>query len=405
VTAIEQSGRPGAAASERVAAARSRAEERLRRQRDLLRPLGAVVIVAVIAGSASGHPAPALHGSGLGITLSLCVFTVAVAIAIRDGFVRRDVAAQAAVVASIGAAGIALTALQPRASTGLAGGAAVWIAVARLPLVPGVIIASATTVGLGVAGALSGVSAAGVLATMLLCALLGLIAHFIKQARDSQERTEILLAQLEDARDEQARTAALAERGRIASELHDVLAHSLSGAAIQLEGARKLAEREHAEPQVRDAIARAGGLVRDGLASAREAVGALRGDELPGVAQLPALIESYRRDLNVDATLAVEGAARTLAADVNVALYRAAQEALTNVARYAPGAVTTVILTYGTDQTSLRIENGRGQGAPLAGIGGGAGLAGMHERIARAGGTMDAGATPAGWCVQLSVPT
>jgi signal transduction histidine kinase len=159
-----------------------------------------------------------------------------------------------------------------------------------------------------------------------------------------------------------------------------------------------LAEREHAEPQVRDAIERAGGLVRDGLANAREAVGALRGD------RLPALVESYRGDLGVDAALTVEGTARTLPADADVALYRAAQEALTNVARYAPGAVTTVVLAYGTDRTTLRIENGRAHGAALTGVGGGAGLAGMRERIARAGGAMEAGATAAGWRVQVWVP-
>jgi signal transduction histidine kinase len=96
------------------------------------------------------------------------------------------------------------------------------------------------------AAALSGTSSAGVLATTLLCALLGLIAHFVKQARASQEHTEVLLAQLEDARDEQARAAAVAKRGRIAGELHGVLTHSLSGAAIQRQGARMLAEREQA---------------------------------------------------------------------------------------------------------------------------------------------------------------
>ena len=80
-------------------------------------------------------------------------------------------------------------------------------------------------------------------------------------------RTELLLAQLEDAREEQTRAAAIAERSRIASELHDVLAHSLSGAAIQLQGARKLAEREQRERRrCAAAIDRAGELVKDGLA-------------------------------------------------------------------------------------------------------------------------------------------
>src|SRR5581483_2230854 len=105
-------------------------------------------------------------------------------------------------------------------------------------------------VGLDLALAVGGGSAAAVLAATLLCALLALVAYFIKQARASQTRTELLLAQLEDAREEQLRTAAIAERGRIATELHDVLAHSLSAAAIQLQGARKLLEHEHVGPQV-----------------------------------------------------------------------------------------------------------------------------------------------------------
>ena len=117
----------------------------------------------------------------------------------------------------------------------------------------------------------------------------------------------MLLAQLEDAREEQLRAAAVSERGRIASELHDVLAHSLSGAAIQLQGARKLAEREQASPQVRAAIERAGELVRDGLANARQAVGALRGEELPGIAQLDTLVATFRNDMHTDVTLTIEG--------------------------------------------------------------------------------------------------
>ena len=152
----------------------------------------------------------------------------------------------------------------------------------------------------------------------------------------------MLLAQLEDAREEQTRAAAIAERGRIASELHDVLAHSLSGAAIQLQGARLLAEREQATTKMREAIDRAGELVKDGLADARQAVGALRGERLPGVNELGALIDGFSADMGLEVTLRVEGSARTLPADAGLALYRGAQEALTNVARYAPGASTTV---------------------------------------------------------------
>jgi signal transduction histidine kinase len=243
----------------------------------------------------------------------------------------------------------------------------------------------------------------------LLCALLGLIAHFLKQARDSQDGTELLLAQLEDARDDQARAAATAERSRIASELHDVLAHSLSGAAIQLQGARMLAEREQAPPQIRVALDRASELVKDGLASARQAVSALRGEELPSVAQLGSLVESFRGDMNVDATLTIEGSARNLPADASLALYRGAQEALTNVARYAPGASTTVVLRYAADRTTLTVEDRLSASLPragdgLIGVGGGGGLVGMRERLERAGGSMKAGPTDAGWRVELEVP-
>jgi signal transduction histidine kinase len=230
----------------------------------------------------------------------------------------------------------------------------------------------------------------------------------MKQGRESQERTEILLAQLEDARDEQARAAAIAERGRIAGELHDVLAHSLSGAAIQLQGARMLADREQVPPQMQAAIERASGLVRDGLANARQAVSALRGDELPGVTRLGALLHSYRRDLNVDAALSIEGEVRALPADASLALYRGAQEALTNVARYAAGAATTVVLRYDDERTVLSVTNGvRPAGmssAPTRGLGGGHGLETMRERIERAGGTVAAGPHGEGWRVELEVP-
>jgi signal transduction histidine kinase len=275
----------------------------------------------------------------------------------------------------------------------------------------GIALGGAVTVAVDVAAAVSGSSSAAVLAATLLCALLGLIAHFMKQARDSQDRTEVLLAQLEDARDEQTRAAAVAERGRIASELHDVLAHSLSGAAIQLQGARMLAEREQAGPQMRATIDRASGLVKDGLANARQAVGALRGEELPGVPQLDSLIESFRNDMNVDVMLTIEGDVRTLPADASLALYRGAQEALTNIARYAPGASTSVVLRYGSDRTTLCVEDRLRAHAPaeptgggLSGVGGGRGLTGMRERLERAGRSMHAGPTDEGWRVELDVP-
>src|SRR5205807_8808128 len=105
--------------------------------------------------------------------------------------------------------------------------------------------------------------------------------------------------------------------GLIAGELHDVLAHSLSAAAIQLQGARMLAEREPVGPELGHAIGRASELVKDGLADARQAVGALRGDELPGVAQLENLIAGFREDMNLSVTLRIGGLVSGIPADAS----------------------------------------------------------------------------------------
>jgi signal transduction histidine kinase len=404
-------GTPAAAGSEstRVAGAQTHAALRLRGQRDTLRPLGLAVIAVVVLGTFNGDPQPALQGRGLWVAVALVVFVSSLAVAVRNWFIERGIGFQAAVIAAMGAAGVALAALQPDGAAGLAVGAAVWMAVARLTSALAITLGAVTAVALGVASALAGSSSSVVLASTLLCALLGMVAYFLKQARESQDRTEVLLAQLEDAREEQTRAAAIAERGRIASELHDVLAHSLSAAAIQLQGARLLAEREQATTKIREAIDRAGELVKDGLADARRAVGALRGEHLPGAGELEALIDCFSADMDLEITLRVEGSARTLPADAGLALYRGAQEALTNVARYAPGASTTVVLSYGQDHTTLSVEDHVPATAPpaaagLADVGGGRGLAGMRERLERAGGSMHAGPTDAGWRVELQVP-
>jgi signal transduction histidine kinase len=175
-----------------------------------------------------------------------------------------------------------------------------------------------------------------------------------------------------------------------------------------------LADREQAQPRTRIAIDRASELVKDGLANARQAVGALRGEQMPSIAELDSLVASFRRDMDVDVTLTIEGSARALPSDASLALYRAAQEALTNVARYAPGAQTRVVLRYDTDHTTLSVEDRLGTPAPsaasavrsggLAGVGGGRGLAGMRERLEQAGGSMHAGPIEEGWRVELSVP-
>ena len=404
----------GGSPSSRTVQARAAARQRLRHQRELLRPLGWAVIAVVAATALTTPPTPGLRGTSGGVTLALAAYAAATAVAISDRFVERPTAVQVAVIAVMGVAGVGLVALQPRGATGLAVGAAVWMAMTRLRLEWGLALSVAVTAGQDVAALLGGSTAAAVLAATLFNALLGLVAYVVRASRAAQDRTELLLAELAEARDEQIRAAALAERSRIASELHDVLAHCLSGAAIQLQGARVLAAREPAGAQVQEAVQRASELVNDGLANARAAVGALRGEPLPGIADLQTLVAGFRRDLLVPAELSVGGQARPLAAETGLLLYRGAQEALTNVARYAPGAATTVMLRYESARICLSVENLRANPGPaegglpgspgLSGVGGGQGLVGLRERLERAGGTLHAGPHLDGWRVDMEVP-
>lgn len=150
-----------------------------------------------------------------------------------------------------------------------------WIAAVRLPAAPAVAAAAAVTAALAAVVALTQHPAIQpAVAITLFCLLLAVTGRFIRRSRESQDQTELLMAQLQDARDGEAAAAALAERGRIAGELHDVLAHALSELAIQLQGARKLANAEGASAGLRAALGRSAELAKEGLADARQAVGA-----------------------------------------------------------------------------------------------------------------------------------
>src|ERR1700726_2047717 len=108
---------------------------------------------------------------------------------------------------------------------------------------------------------------------------------------------------MEATRPAQAKAAALGERQRLAREMHDVLAHSLSGLVLNLEGARLIAERGNSDPRVADAIGRAHRLARNGLEEARRAIGMLRDDALPGPQRLTELANEFESDTDVACNL------------------------------------------------------------------------------------------------------
>ncbi len=228
----------------------------------------------------------------------------------------------------------------------------------------------------------------------------------LKQERD---RAVLLLAELEKARDAQAQAAALAERGRIAREMHDVLAHSLAGLSLQLQAVRAVASRENVGPAVTEPLDKAAELARTGVEEAKAVVGALRetpgGSTTPdllGVFELAGLVERFPGS----ARLRVSGEPGALDPAVGHAIYRAVQESLTNSARYAPGSPVIVDLQWETDQLRVLItDSGPAMGIVATGQGSGQGLRGMRERLAAVGGAMTSRPDTTGWRTEITVPT
>ena len=136
-----------------------------------------------------------------------------------------------------------------------------------------------------------------------------LLARRLGQANDQAER---LLIELEGTRAAQARAAGLAERQRLAREMHDVLAHSLSGLMLQLEGARMLAADDPGDPRLPGIIERAHHLGKSGLEEARRAIGMLRDDELPGPERLASLAAQFQEVSGVPCQFTVSGQAYEL---------------------------------------------------------------------------------------------
>ncbi|GAB3877063.1 histidine kinase [Kibdelosporangium lantanae] len=216
-----------------------------------------------------------------------------------------------------------------------------------------------------------------------------------RQRQARIEQTELALARAQTAREEHARAAALAERARIAREMHDVLAHSLAGLALNLQGARLVLVRDGASDEAIHQVERAQQLATEGLAEARRAVAALRADQ-------PRSIEDLVAQYGPEAHLRVVGDGE-LAADARDALYRAAQETLTNVRKHAPGAKVDVLLEHLSDMAALTVTNRGGRQGASSGETG-YGLTGMRERAELLGGTFEAGPVEDGWRVHLTVP-
>jgi signal transduction histidine kinase len=200
---------------------------------------------------------------------------------------------------------------------------------------------------------------------------------------------------LEREREALARAAVAEERARIAREIHDIVAHSVSVMVVQSDGAEAAADQDHPD-EVRTAIAAIGRTGRDALTELRLLLGMLRGDHdiaapQPGTDQLADLI----RSVPLPVRLRVEGPPRELQQGLALAAFRIVQEALTNTIKHGgPGASADVRLDY--RDTALEVEvtdDGAGTASPAPA---GHGLIGMRERAAMFGGSLSAGPQSSG---------
>ena len=277
----------------------------------------------------------------------------------------------------------------------------------------------------------------------VLCGSIFTVFWFLGDSRRMRElRSEEFkerARRLEYEQEQERRLAAQDERTRIAREMHDIVAHSLSSIISQADGARYAAasartaraqqveqqteqaeqsSRAQSEPDIAEqTLELIADTARDSLTQMRSLLGLLRTDEatayapVPTLNDVPALVEQSRRaGLPVTFTGITGTMARTLPQGAELAAYRTVQEALTNALKHSPGAATTVTIHWGDDGLQLRVQN-----EPVSAVtaqhiarpvpGSGNGLRGMSERIALYHGTLTYGLQPdGGWLVEAALP-
>lgn len=215
--------------------------------------------------------------------------------------------------------------------------------------------------------------------------------------RRFEERARVSTAhavQVEVAAAEEAMAAVLAERTRIARELHDIVAHSVSVMVVQAGAAEQVVEDD---PEfVRQALGTIRTTGTNSLSEMRRVLAVLRDSEerellapQPGLDALPALLDEVR-DVGVEATMEVEGQARPLPPGLDLAAYRIIQEALNNVRRHANARRATVVLRYTAEDMRVEVTD---DGVDIDGSvpAGGHGLVGMRERVSLYGGDLETG--------------
>jgi signal transduction histidine kinase len=222
-----------------------------------------------------------------------------------------------------------------------------------------------------------------------------LVGHALRTRQLRADAFQERARRLEQEREFDAQMARNEERERIARELHDVVAHTVSVMVVQAGAARHVVETE--PEKAVEALSAVETTGREAMAELRNLLGVLNSEDgearltpQPGVDQLPALVQRVR-DAGLPAELQVTGTPRALAPGIDLTVYRIVQEALTNALKYAGRVRTEIALDYREDSLKVEVlDEGAGQRSQ-PGASPGRGLAGMRDRVALYGGTLEAG--------------
>lgn len=238
---------------------------------------------------------------------------------------------------------------------------------------------------------------------LVLCSLVPGMARYARQ--QTLATANELVLQSQRTAESEARSRALAERAAIARDIHDVLAHSLSGVNMQLSLADALFDADRVD-EGREAVRTARRMVVTGLDEARAAVQTLRGDSIDAVVAIERIVSGPGESFTVT------GTPRPMPGRYVHTIVRTAQEAVTNARRHAPGAALDIELSFRPDAIDLTAKNAVAQNLPSDGDAGtGLGLVGMRERAAAIGADLEARPIagddpdhPGGWLVRLHIP-
>lgn len=242
-------------------------------------------------------------------------------------------------------------------------------------------------------------------AVFLMC---GVFGQSLRQAEVARRENEMLLEELRQTQQQVQELTLAEERNRMAREIHDGLGHYLTATAMQIQAAKALLESSgggEPSPAAVGALGKAESLLQEALSDVRRSVAALRtapADARPLPETLAEVVDDFCAMAALDVQLTTVGAPRPLSSVIDFTLYRALQEALTNVGKHAQATHVAVVLRYDSGGVHLEVrDNGRGRGDATGGFG----LLGLRERVHLLGGTVVTRSVPGqGFCLEVEIP-